>query len=386
MEKRKSAVRKAAFAVISVLLVLSSAVCSALHIAGSGSLLSINTIAAETTLSSSFGKPRYVNTGNKTETSSVSLQREESREVIPEISEISQDNSIAAETQKTRKFTAGSISSRELEEYDKAHEGEEKYPVVEYSITKGDISYKGIQVKNSSSFDLDIKTELERNCDVKLEKTDKPQVLIYHTHTCESFLDYDTGYYYESFYARSENKKKNVCAVGDEITQQLNSLGIKTLHDTSLHDSPGYSGAYYRSSDTVKEYLKKYPTIKVVLDIHRDGIGTDTQRNKPVCTVNGRKAAQIMILAGYNCDGDKSFDHWKSNLNFALRLQEEAQKSYPGLMRPLYFGDFVYNMDINNGSLLIEIGADSNTVDEARYSGYLLGNVIAKVLSGKNYE
>lgn len=386
MEIRKNAVRKASFIVISVLLVLCCTVCSVLHIAGSISLMSINSLAAGTTLSSSFCIPHSVGAGNNTEISSDTVSNEESSEIIPEKSESSVSDIIIPEKKTIREFTAAAVSKEELDAYNKAHAGEEKYPVVEYSITSGDISYRGIQVKNSSSYDLDIKTELEKESGISLENTDKPQVLIYHTHTCESFLDYDTGYYYESFYARSGDKKKNVCAVGEELTAQLNSLGIRTLHDTTLHDNPGYSGSYYRSTDTVEKYLKKYPSIKVVLDIHRDGLGTDTQRNKPVCTVNGRKAAQIMILAGYNCDGDESFRHWESNLNFALRLQQCAQKSYPGLMRPLYFGDFMYNMNINEGSLLIEIGADSNTVDEARYSAYLLGNVIAKVLLNKNYD
>ena len=93
-----------------------------------------------------------------------------------------------------------------------------------------------------------------------------------------------------------------------------------------------------------------------------------------------------MILAGYNYDGDESFDHWEENLRFALKIQERAQETYPGLMRPVYLGDFMYNMNICGGSLLIEIGADSNTVDEARYSGYLLAEILAKVLKGRETD
>ncbi|MDD6489621.1 MAG: stage II sporulation protein P, partial [Clostridia bacterium] len=174
--------------------------------------------------------------------------------------------------------------------------------------------------------------------------------------------------------------RKNVCAVGDEIAKQLNNSGITTIHDKTQHDNPSYSGAYDRSLETINSYLEKYPSIKVVLDIHRDGIGTDTEKSKPVFTVNGKKAAQIMILSGYNYDDSDEFKDWKYNLRFALQIQSTSEKMYPNMVRPLYFADFMYNMNVNTGSLLIEVGSDSNTLEEARYSGYLLGKVLVKVL------
>ena len=389
MEKKNTALRKAVFAALSGILVLSAAFCTALHIAGSSISLPIDTLAAETTLSSYFRKTRYAPAENSSaEISAEPSLPEESisptASAAPPAAESSADTSRSAP--KTRQFSFSAVTEQQIAEYDRSHEGEQRYPVAEFSVTKGDTSFGAVQVKNASSLDLDIKKELESGCSIKADPGDEPQVLIYHTHTSESFLDYDMGYFYESFYARSEDKKKNVCAVGEELASQLSSLGIKTLHDTTVHDSPGYSGAYYRSTDTVEKYLKKYPSIKVVLDIHRDGLGSDTQRSKPVCRVNGRKAAQIMILAGYNYDGDESFDHWEENLRFALKIQERAQETYPGLMRPVYLGDFMYNMNICGGSLLIEIGADSNTVDEARYSGYLLAEILAKVLKGRETD
>ena len=184
----------------------------------------------------------------------------------------------------------------------------------------------------------------------------------------------------ESFYPRTTDTIQNICAVGEEIAKQLNAAGIKTIHDTTLHDYPSYNGAYDRSYATVTEYIKKYPTIKVTLDIHRDGIGTDTQKTKPVFTVNGKKAAQIMILSGYNYDGDEDFKDWEYNLRFALQIQKKANEMYPDMARPLNFSDFMYNMNINTGSLLIEMGAESNTLEEVKYSGCLLGKVLSQVL------
>ena len=310
--------------------------------------------------------------------------REESA-VTADSSEISSkpESSVANEENKkedTNDFEAWNVTEKDIEEYDKKHEGEEQYPVYEFTITEGNESYKNIQIKNTSSTDIDIKKELESKLGFEMEKTDKPQVLIYHTHTSESFLPYDTGYFYESFYPRTTDTSQNICAVGEEIAKQLNKAGINTIHDTTLHDYPSYNGAYDRSYATVSKYIEEYPSIKVTLDIHRDGIGTDTQKTKPVFTVNGKKAAQIMILSGYNYDDSEEFRDWEYNLRFALQIQKKANDMYPNMVRPLNFSDFMYNMNINTGSLLIEMGAESNTIEEVRYSGYLLGKVLSEVL------
>ena len=311
---------------------------------------------------------------------------EESHAVTVESSEISSPEESRAEVKEVKKieFEISEPTESEIEEYEKAHEGEEQYPVYEFTITEGNTSYQNVQMKNTSSTGIDIKKELESRLGFEMEHTDKPQVLIYHTHTSESFLKYDTGYFYESFYPRTTDTTQNVCAVGEEIAKQLNQAGLKTIHDTTSHDYPSYNGAYDRSYATVSEYIKKYPTIKVTLDIHRDGIGTDTQKTKPVFTADGKKAAQIMILSGYNYDGSEEFRDWEYNLRFGLQIQKTAAEMYPNMVRPLNFSDFMYNMNINSGSLLIEIGAESNTLEEVRYSGYLLGKVLTEVLK-KNY-
>ena len=168
-------------------------------------------------------------------------------------------------------------------------------------------------------------------------------------------------------------------AVGDALTEQLNKRGIKTVHDTTIHDE-SYNGSYDRSVDTVYKNLKKYPDIKVVIDLHRDAIGTDENKVKPVFTYNGKKGAQIMILAGCDTDGERGFDCWEENLNFALKIQDKAETLYPDMTRPLNFDYFAYNEYVCNGSLLIEVGTESNSIDEATYSGSLLGNAIAEVL------
>ena len=351
--------------------------CTAMRLSHSGLSDTIGTAAASTVLPSG---------GCNYRPAKASAPQQKSRDVKNSISQQiivnfpHKENEDEKGNADTGDYEYSQPTVEELKLYDQEHSGEIQYPVLEFTSVQGDIAFAGIQVKNSASTELDIEEELKGRLGFKLEKNDKPQVLIYHTHTTEGFLSYDTGYYYESFYPRSTDSKKNVCAVGEEIVRQLKANGIPAIHDTTIHDDPSYKGAYYRSADTVREYLKKYPSIKVVIDIHRDGIGTECSRSKPVCMVNGRKAAQFMIMSGYNSEGDPAFDHWEYNLRLALQLQKNSVKLYPELARPLYFGDFVYNMDINTGSLLIEVGADSNTLEEVRYTGHLLGNVIAQTL------
>ena len=375
----KGLLRKLGLSAVAAALIMTAAVCTALRISRAGILDSLDLLAAEAVMPQ--GNHEYYRPAdNEPEVSKSQSPKKEVNETEKSESSIEAETSESSALVTQNEFKSMIPTAEELAAYEKEHEGEETYPVIEFTSTQGNIAYGGVQVKNSSSADINIKEELEGKLGFELTETNQPQVLIYHTHTSESFLLYDTGYYYESFYPRSTDPTQNVCAVGEEITKQLNAAGIVTIHDTTSHDYPSYSGSYYRSYDTVSEYLKKYPSIKVVLDIHRDGIGSETQRSKPVFTVNGKKAAQMMILAGYNYDGSDEFKDWEYNLRFALQIQKTAQEKYPDMVRPLNFGDFMYNMNINTGSLLIEIGADSNTLEEVRYTGYLLGEVLTDVL------
>ena len=324
-------------------------------------------------------------TGN----TAVSDTEETSQVESQEPSEVSEDKKQEASEKPKKKAEAVPVNAElsepteeELAEYDKAHEGENKYTVYETNITGAGEKYDNFYVKNNASADIDIGEELSGELGFTIEKNDQPQVLIVHTHTGESYLKYDTGYYYESYYPRTDDNNENVCAVGAAITKSLNKRGIKTIHDTTKHDE-SYNGAYDNSMETIQSYLNKYPSIKVVLDIHRDAFSTDEDgaMKKPTFkTADGQKAAQIMIMAGCDVDGVRDFPEWRYNLRFALRLQQTAETLYPGMTRPLNFGDFVYNMNANTGSLLIEVGTDGNSLNEVKLAGSLLGNALAECL------
>lgn len=261
------------------------------------------------------------------------------------------------------------------------HSGEAVYEIAEKTILGDGTRVGGCYVKNFANLSVDFNAALEQPLTFEVQKQAKtPQVLIYHTHTGESYMDEDTDHFYESYYSHTNNNDFNVVAVGDAIAGVLEKNGIATLHDTTVHDST-YNGSYDRSVQTVYSDMEKYPGIKVVLDIHRDALGTDEQKVKTVFEYNGKKGAQMMILSGCDPDNERGFVNWENNLGFALKLQSTAEQLYPGMTRPLDFGYFAYNEYVCDGSLLIEIGTDANSVDEAVYTGELLGDVLARVLS-----
>lgn len=281
--------------------------------------------------------------------------------------------------------TAASVqikASPDAAESDKDdHIGEETYLVTESLFRESNASYDNFYVKNSTDKTLDLRGYLSSALPFEYEETTAPQVLIVHTHSTEAYMDSDLGYYYESFSPGNVDDSKNIVRVGDAITESIEEEGIAVIHCKKHHDEPSYLGAYDSSAESINEYLAEYPSIKIVLDIHRDSITTDeNEKIKPTFTCGGKKAAQIMIMCGNDNNGYYDFPDWEQNMSLAVKLQSVAETDYPGMTRPLYFGDFMYNMNLAPGSLLIEMGTDANTLDEAVYSGEMLGKVIAKVL------
>ena len=213
--------------------------------------------------------------------------------------------------------------------------------------------------------------------------SDEPQVLILHTHATETYQTWPDLVYDPDFTARSQNNALNMCAVGERMAQVLNAAGINTLHDTTLHDSPSYTESYDRSYATTQAYLEKYPSIKVVLDVHRDAIeDADGTRVKPLCTVNGEDTAQVMIIAG--CDNGSSIrlPNWRLNLRFAAAWEDAMESRTPGLTRPVMCAYRYYNQDLTTGSLLIEIGGHANTLAEAVRGGQYAAEALAVLLGG----
>lgn len=241
----------------------------------------------------------------------------------------------------------------------------------------------GGQVRNCtyhSNSELMEASGLGRVFDVEVG-SEEPQVLIYHTHTTESFELEDKDWYDSDFGGKTSEPDKNMTAVGDEICRQLEEAGISVIHDTLVHDYPSYDAAYDSSRETVRSLLEEYPSVKIALDIHRDGIETaEGVRLAPVSEVDGKEAAQIMIISGCD-DGTMDMPNYMNNFRFACELQSQAEELFPGFTRPILFDYRFYNQDLTNGSLLIEVGSHGNTLEQALYSGELIGKALGELLT-----
>lgn len=210
----------------------------------------------------------------------------------------------------------------------------------------------------------------------------QPQVLIMHTHATESYRLSEGLWYDPADTFRSTDRAVDMCAVGAVMADTLNAAGICTLQDTTLNDYPSYTGSYDNSRAVVRQYLEQYPSIKVVLDVHRDAIEADGSPVAPVVTINGRKAAQVMIISGCDNGGSVRLPDHQKNLGFAAAWEAKMEAMYPGLTRPVLFSYRFYNQDLTTGSLLIEIGGHGNSLNEALYSGYLVATALAELLAG----
>lgn len=210
-----------------------------------------------------------------------------------------------------------------------------------------------------------------------LEKnTSEPQVLIMHTHATECFHPTDTDWYDPNWPTRSTDITNNIVAVGKVLADTLNAAGIVTLQDATLHDYPSYNGSYDRSKVTVESYLAKYPSIKIVLDVHRDAIEKeDGTRIRPVVELDGVRYAQMMIICGAD-NGKMNMPNFRQNLKFAGSLQQQLSANWQNLARPVLFDYRNYNQQLTTGSLLVEIGGHANTLEQAKASAALLGQAI----------
>lgn len=255
--------------------------------------------------------------------------------------------------------------------------------VLEVNLSRsGNLSAGNVRMTSKSATKIDLSQLLSDPVSLKLRDTLEPQVLIYHTHTTEAYMNAFTGTYPVGYDSRTKDTSRNVVGVGDVITERLNAAGIVTIHDTTIYDNPAYSGAYGRSQKTVEEYLKKYPSIKVILDVHRDAIQqNDGSLLKPTVEINGRKAAQIMLVSGCDDNGTLGFPNWRKNLTFAAHLQQQLVNDHPGLARPIYCWNVRYNAHLSPTALLVEMGADANTSEEVLYSAELFADSLITMLN-----
>jgi stage II sporulation protein P len=213
----------------------------------------------------------------------------------------------------------------------------------------------------------------------------RPQVLIMHTHATEAFERYDSDVFDTRNNWRSTDNNINMAAVGAVFADVLESYGIGVIHDTTQHDYPSYNGSYTRAARTIRGYLEEHPSLQIVLDLHRDAMPRDDAIIKPVAMVNQKKTAQIMIISGSD-DGTMNMPNWRDNLRLAAAFQNYMEAEGRDLTRPVYLCHRKYNMDLTPGSLLLEIGSNANTIEEAKLAAELAAHALAALIIERMYE
>ncbi len=250
----------------------------------------------------------------------------------------------------------------------------------DYSKQNATSEYNGIYLRNTTlNHQINIEEYLNKQVHAFVSEN-KPSVLIYHTHTTETYELLDRTFYTNERSIRSKNSAENMVRVGEEICRILEEKGYKTIHDKTIYDE-ALSGAYERSRENISKILKENPSIQIVLDVHRGSIyQKDGSKIKTITEINGRKTAQILLITGCEDGNVTDFPNWQKNLTFALNLQEKLKNDNETLVQPLMLCSRKYNMDLIPCALSIEIGTDANTLSEAVYSAGLFANSLSDFL------
>ena len=211
---------------------------------------------------------------------------------------------------------------------------------------------------------------------------EEPAVLIVHTHATEGYAKQPYEDYVENLPYRTLDERYNMVSIGDEVARVLESGGIRVIHDRSFHDDPSYNDSYGNARASIEYYLKQYPSIRMVLDIHRDASdGADGSQLVTVGTVGGQRSAQLMVVVGTDATGNYH-PAWQQNLALALKLTAVLEQTDPGLTRPVNLRGERFNMDLTAGSLLIEVGGAGNTHAEALLAANALARGILALAKG----
>ncbi len=236
-----------------------------------------------------------------------------------------------------------------------------------------------VEVNSVCGYDTDLPALLQTPLNWDLTQKE-PTVLILHTHATESYTK--TEDYTETSAYRTLDAGYNVVSIGAELKKLLEAGGIGVIHDTTLHDYPSYSSSYSHARKQIRAYLEEYPSIALVLDIHRDAV--ENSRGEQVAFTedcNGQKAARLMMVVGTDANG-LNHPNWQENMALAVKLHAQLEKNIPGICRPISFRPQRFNQDLSTGGMLIEVGSAGNTRQEALEGVRLLAQAILELSQG----
>lgn len=245
------------------------------------------------------------------------------------------------------------------------------------AVEEGYKSVNGIYLNNQSGKSVNIETLLNKKLDLNL--SDEPSVLIVHTHTTESYTPSPAYNYTPTDTDRTQDENFNMIAVGDIIYEKLKAKGVNVIHDKTVNDYPSYSKSYSKSLKLVKSYTEKYPSIKIVIDVHRDAIvSKDGSKVRPIASFDP-SSSQVMLVIGTNASG---LDHpnWETNLAFALKLQHQMNELFPTLARPVNLRKERFNQHTAPYSFILEVGSNGNTLDEAKKGAEYFSEALLSLL------
>lgn len=236
----------------------------------------------------------------------------------------------------------------------------------------------GMTLKNETDYQVDLAAVTADGAGVVLE-AGLPQILIIHTHSSEAYTPAGLDRYEASDTNRTEDSSYNIIRIGDELTGILEAAGLEVIHDRGVYDFPSYTGSYTRSGAAVEQYLADNPSIKIVIDLHRDALGDGEVVYKTMAEETGVCASQVMMLVGTDASGLAHPD-WQRNLALVLYLQERVSRAHPTLMRPVTLVPQRYNQHLCPGMFILEVGCSGNTLQEALAAIRLYGESAAQAL------
>ncbi len=241
------------------------------------------------------------------------------------------------------------------------------------------VTHGNVSVYNHTDYRLDLQALLAAAPTLTAD-SDGPQILIFHSHATEAYTMDGSDIYEESDSYRTLDTGQNMVRIGAEMTAILEAAGLEVIHDTTLYDYPSYNQAYYRSSDGVAQWLAKYPSIQLVIDVHRDALtAADGTLYKTVAgTVNN--CAQVMLVMGSDAAGQKH-PNWRVNLSLAVSLQKAVTDKWATLARPIVLRTSRFNQHQSTGELLLEVGTHGNTLQEAITAARLFARTLAEQFS-----
>lgn len=230
--------------------------------------------------------------------------------------------------------------------------------------------FKGVKINNGTDYTLTAEM-LEPNIEINKEK-----VVIYHTHTCESYTATEEYSYEQTGSFRTTDLNFSVARVGDELTSQLESYGAKVIHDKTYHDYPSYNGSYSRSLTTANNILSENTDTDIVIDLHRDAIADETYA--PKVKIGDEYVSQLMFVIGSDGAGS-NHTNWTQNLKFAIKVQQKANELYPGLFKPIILRNSDYNQGVSKAACIIEVGSTGNTLEESMGAMKYLAKIIEEM-------